>query len=139
MTLPSWPEELGRALVDGYAQTRGESRKIARGDEGPPWVRRGRSKSTQSRPVSFFATRDQLARLDRFYVEECQEGALPFLAPDWSQDERGLMSAEGLELLTHDDEPLLITATLVCLFGQPPNAAAWGGHWRVSFELVILP
>lgn len=140
MTMPSWPTELLRPLVEGFQQGREDNRLIARSDRGPPRVRRGMSKATQAVGVAFYVTHDQRARFDRFYDEETDIGALPFLVPAWGVDNHDLLTGDGLNLLTHDDVPLLIASTWVCLFGQTaPSVVPMGLEWRISFDLVILP
>ena len=140
MTMPSWPSELLRPLVDGFQQGREDNRLIARADRGPPRVRRGMSKATEAVGVAFYCSADQRARFDRFHIDETELGALPFLVPGWGIDNHDRLAAEGLNLLTHEDVPLLIAATWVCLFGQTtPSVVPMGLEWRISFDLVILP
>lgn len=140
MTMPSWPAELVRPLREGYQQQRGDNRRFASGEQGPPRVRRGVSKAITTVPMSFYVTSDQRARFWRFYIEETEEGALPFIMPDWTRDEHDLLTAGGLNLLTHDDVPLLIAATWAVLFGQStPNETPMGVEWRINFDVMVLP
>ena len=138
--MPSWPTELERPLRDGYQRQRGDNRRMTQAEQGPPRVRRGRSKSIQTVPMSFYLSYDQEARFQRFYVEETEEGALPFLIPNWGTDGSELLTPSGLSLTDHEDTPLLIAATWVAMFGESvPNTDPMGVEWRVSFNLVILP
>lgn len=140
MTLPSWPTELLRPLVDGFQHAKQDNRIIARSERGPPRVRRGMSKATEAVSVAFYCSDDHKARFERFHVEETDVGALPFLVPSWIVDNHDLLTAEGLNLLDHEGTPLLIAGTWVCLFGQSaPSTVPMGLEWRVSFDLVILP
>jgi hypothetical protein len=140
MSMPSWPVELKKPLSDGFQQAREDNRRIMRAERGPPRIRRGSSKAAEAVSVAFYCSHDQRARFDRFHIEETEEGALPFLVPAWGVDNHDLLTADGLNLLTHDDVPLLIASTWVCLFGQTmPSVVAMGLEWRVSFDLVILP
>lgn len=98
------------------------------------------SKAAQAVGVAFFVSHDQRGRFDRFFDDETEQGALPFLVPSWGIDNVGLLAADGLDLLTHEDAPLLIAATWVCMFGQTmPSVVPMGLQWRISFDLVILP
>lgn len=140
MSMPSWPVELKKPLADGFQQAREDNRRLLRAERGPPRVRRGSSKASEAVSVAFYLSHDQRARFDRFHIEETEEGALPFLVPAWGVDNHDLWTADGLNLLTHDDVPLLIASTWVCLFGQTmPSVVAMGVEWRISFDLVILP
>ena len=140
MTMPSWPSELLRPLVDGFEQAKQDNRIIARSDRGPPRVRRGMSKVAEAVSVAFYCTDDHKARFDRFHIEETELGAWPFLVPSWVTDNHELLTADGINLLDHEDTPLLIAATWVCLFGQSmPSVVPMGLEWRISFDLVILP
>jgi hypothetical protein len=140
MSMPSWPTELLRPLVDGFQQAPEDTRRFIRADRGPPRVRRGSSKATEAVGVAFYCTDDQKARFERFRIEETDLGALPFLVPSWVVDNHDLLTADGLNLLNHEDTPLLIAGTWVCLFGQTmPSTVPMGLEWRISFDLVILP
>ena len=140
MTLPTFPTELVKPVADGWRQQRGESRRRAGGDQGPPRTRRGISKAADVVQMSFICDHDQRARFERFYDEDTAEGALPFLIPDFATDGDMLMTADGALLTDDEDNPLLIASTLVCMFGeQLPGYAPIGAHWQVSFILTVLP
>jgi hypothetical protein len=140
MSMSSWPQELRKPLTEGFQQGREDNRLLSRAERGPPRVRRGMSKATEAVGVAFHVSHDHRARFNRFYDEETDQGALPFLVPSWGIDNHDLMTAGGLNLLDHEDTPLLIAATRVCLFGQSmPTVVPMGLEWRISFDLVILP
>ena len=140
MTLLSWPSEIVAPLVDGFQQGREDNRLIARSDRGPPRVRRGMSKAAQAVSVAFYVDRDKRSRFERFFNDETEQGTVPFLVPSWGIDNQNLLTADGINLLDHEDTPLLIAATWVCLFGQSmPSVVPMGLEWRISFDLVILP
>ncbi|WMT85560.1 hypothetical protein NO932_11540 [Pelagibacterium sp. 26DY04] len=140
MTLPAWPPELYRPLVDGFQRGTGDNRRFGQFDNAPPTVRRGTSKATESVSVSFVCSYDQKARFERFYDDECKEGAAVFTMPAWDSDGVYVLTADGIHLLDHEDDPLLVTSTWACLFGQGgATVTPFGLDWKVAFELVILP
>ena len=140
MTLPSWPIELLEPISDGWRQQRGESRRRGGGDQGPPRMRRGVSKAADAVQMTFVCTHDERARFDRFYDEDTDEGALPFLIPDFATDGDALMTGEGSLLTDENDNPLLIASTWVAMFGdQLPSYAPIGLRWQITFILTVLP
>lgn len=141
MTLPSWPADLGRPLLDGLSFSRDDVRQFASAERGPPRVRRRISKASRSATVSFRFTPDQRARFWRFFDVDTAEGSAPFVVPAWGNNDLELLTSEGLEVLTHDGAPVLLVSSWLCLFGSTmPSEVPFGGDaWRTSFDLVILP
>lgn len=138
--MPSWPAELSRPLADAFQRQRGENRRISQGDQGPPRVRRGMSKSVDTVQIALYLSYDQKARFYRFHDEETEEGALPFLMPGWAKQDQNLLTVDGLYLTDENDVPLLLDDTWPCLFGQSrPNDVVMGVEWRVTFDVIILP
>lgn len=140
MTLPNWPTDLPEPVGDGFRIARGERRRRSQGDQGPPRMRRGISKSVDQVQMSIVVSHNERARFERFYREETSEGALPFLMPDWSRNGDYLTMADGTFLTDAAGNRLTMAVTLPCLFGdQLPTYSAIGGHWQLSFVVTVLP
>ena len=140
MTLPTYPTELPAPLADPYQVARGDGRILSRNDAGPPNIRSRYAEPVDAVQFSTFLDRSQLARFDRFYVEETKRGAKPFLIPDPGTDGWALLTDDGSPLLTDDGTPLLLAETWLVLFGQKlPVVTNKATYWTVSFELTVLP
>lgn len=140
MTLPFYPDELPKPTQDGYQVARGDGRIMSRNDAGPPNIRRRYTSVINTVQFSTFLSRAQLARFDRFYVEDTKQGAKPFLLLDPGTDGWALLDDDGSPLLTEDSVPLLLAETWVVTFGgKLPVITNRATHWTVSFEVAVLP
>lgn len=140
MTVPVWPAELERPLRDGYNPQRGEGRRLSSEDAGPFRVARRYSSIADSVRMTFDWSRVQLARFNRFYVDEVAHGSLPFWMPDWEFDGLRLLTDDGLPLLTDDGTPLLMASSWLVLFGRGlPSRSLYGVRCKVSFEIAVMP
>ena len=138
--MPRWPDDLPCQPISGWPESLGENRSLNQGEQGPPRVRRKMSKRTDTVSLTYRFTRNDRARFERFYTEEVEDGSMPFLLPDPGSNNFPLLTAGGLQLMTHDDAPLVIASTWVCLFGTSlPSWVRSGQIWRCSFDWVILP
>lgn len=140
MTLPSYPSELPTPLSDGYQVARGDGRIMGRNDAGPPNIR-GRFYAVVSTvQFSTFLSRSQLARFDRFYVEDTKKGAKPFLLPDPGTHGWPLLTDDGTPILTDAGVPILLAEIwLVTFGGKLPVVTNKATYWTVSFEIMVLP
>ncbi|MEP2437591.1 MAG: hypothetical protein ABJH93_11905, partial [Roseibium sp.] len=125
----------------GWKLLRGESRRRAQGDQGPPRMRRGISKAVDQMQMTLLLTHNERARFERFYREETSEGALPFLMPDWSRNGDLLTMADGTVLTDASGNRLTMSVIVPCLFStdQLPSYAAIGAHWQLAFVITVLP
>lgn len=140
MTLPLYPEELPRPLQDPYQLARGDGRIVSRNDAGPPNIRGRFSSVVDTVHFSTFLSRAQLARFERFYLEDTKRGAKPFLLADPGTDGWPLLADDGSPLLTEDSVPLLLAETwLVTFGGKLPVITNRALHWTVTFEVSVLP
>ena len=140
MTLPSYPAELPKPLSDGYQVARGDGRIMSRNDAGPPNIRGRYSAVVNTVQFSTFLSRSQLARFDRFYIEDTKRGAKPVLLPDPGTDGWAWLDEDELPVLDEGDVPMLLTETwLVTFGGKPPVVTNKATFWTISFELTVLP
>ncbi|BBE74366.1 hypothetical protein [Oharaeibacter diazotrophicus] len=140
MTIPVYPDDLPRPLRDGYGRVFPDGRARAQQDAGPPRSVRRFSSAAQRVSLVTTLTRDQGARLLRFWVEDTAGGSLPFLMPDPTAHGWPLLTAAGTPLLTEAGAPILLGAWWLVLFGdQPPQEAATGIRFRYSFTVAVMP
>jgi hypothetical protein len=95
------------------------------------------------RPVSGTTRcrQDQVARIDRFWLEDLKKGTLPFLFPDQIYNNANLLT-DGLEqLLTDEDEVLLVSGWHLVQFAEPPRSVPLrrSTMFAVSLSLNVLP
>lgn len=140
MTLPVWPSELSEPTGDGWKIRPGDSRRRAPGDQGPPRVRRGVSRSVTAIRGVFIFDVHETARFERFLYEETVEGALPFLMPDFKRSGEYLTMADRTVLTDRLGNPLVATVTKLCMFGeQLPAFDPLGAEWQVSVDISVMP
>ena len=140
MTLPLWPAELGRPDQEGYSRARLDNRRHSQSQQGPRRVQGGRSKFGEIVSFSLFATIDRQARFWRFFDEEVAAGALPFVMENPEMTGQPLTTETGDEIIDENGEVITIVDTWLCLFGQNmTTVTSWGMHYRLAFDLVIMP
>lgn len=142
MAIPVWPSELPQKFVqDGYGRGFGDGRQFVAMGQGPAKTRR--RYSAVVKPVSglFMASADQLARLERFWDEETDGGALPFLIIDAVFHGAPLLTDTGDILTNEDGVPLLIESWWIAMFGEsaPEATAVSHDHYRISVQLNVMP
>jgi hypothetical protein len=134
-----WPADLPAPIRDDYGVTLGDNRRFTQGDAGPPRPKGNRSKPTRGVAMTLIATRNQLARFERFR-DDVGYGAVPFLMPDYGTHGWGLASEDGAPLMTEGGGVLLLDAWFTCLFGQrAPAISVTGLNFRITFDLLVLP
>jgi hypothetical protein len=85
-------------------------------------------------------TVNEWARLQRFYIEETQSGALPFIMPDYERQGLPLSTTAGARLTNRAGNRLVIASTWLCQFSDAlPSATVVGVERQVSFRVEILP
>lgn len=141
MTVPSWPSELSQRLQTGSFSTSPRDGRLRTAPETGPKLTRRRT-SANSKPVSgqFECGFDGLGRLERFWDETLAGGVLPFSFPTQTLDNLSLLTADGQQLLTEADAPILITSYDLVVFSEKYQVAPVGGRWfRVSINLEVMP
>lgn len=142
MTIAVWPADLPQKLItDGYSYSFADGRLKTAMDAGPPKMRRRFSSAVRPAAGQFYGSADDMARLERFWMEETGGGALPFVLPDQNSDGLGLQADDGTQLLDDHGQPLINTASWLALFGEtPPQRQVVSGLiWKAAFTLTILP
>lgn len=142
MAIPVWPGDLPqRVLSDGYSYGFADGRLKTAMERGPPKTRRGSSAAVKLVSAQIYGDQNDIARLERFWIEDLAHGALPFLIPDQNRDELALVTDDGLQLLDDQGRRLINTAWWLVLFGEtPPQAQPVSGMiHRSTFTLTVLP
>lgn len=141
MTIPTFPTDLPRPLVAGYGAQRFDPRRRRSFDAGPPKFSRRYGAVARTVTLSMRLWAWQAAKFDRFYIDDCQEGALPFYMQDYMVDGMNLLDENGLVLTDENDVPLLWSKIMLCAWGDTPPA--FGDPVMttqvVSFSVVELP
>ena len=86
MRIPTFPPELPRPQVSGFRRQRSDPRRRRTFDAGPPKFARRYSAVPVTFSLSMRLHAWQVALFDRFYVEDCADGSLPFYMPDYTVD-----------------------------------------------------
>lgn len=141
MTIPTFPTDLPRPLISGYGHQRFDPRRRRSFDAGPPKFSRRYSAVPRGIEMSMRLQAWQRAKFDRFYIDVCQEGSLPFYMLDVTVDGLPLLDEQGSMLLTADGVPLLWSKVMLCLWGDTPPAFGnpMLGRQDVSFSVVEMP
>ena len=107
--MPSWPTSGGfpQLPLDGTWSRQRQSNKIEFSpDAGPPKSRRRSTVSVVTASFSLLLTAAQLAALDAFFDDDCNEGVTPFT---WANPETGAAEAWSFAsppAVTHRTGPL---------------------------------
>jgi hypothetical protein len=142
MAIPVWPAELPqRVLRDGYSEQLRDGRLFTKASAGPPKTRRRYSAAVLPVTASIVVDYAAKARLERFWTEETDWGALPFIMPDQTHDGVPILTSAGVPMLTSAGVPMLITAKWLAMFseGAAPKFEPWGVQFKSSFSLTVLP
>lgn len=135
-----WPSELPRPERDSWQKQSQEARRKTQADVGPPRYRRRFSGVPKLVTLSVLLNRNQCAIFDKFFEEECSQGALRFWMPDPATDGWTLLASDGRPLLTTDGQPILLAKRWLCAWGdQLPVETVVGIEFRKSFSIVVLP
>lgn len=143
MAIAIWPYDLPqRFITDGYQSGFAENRVASQPEIGPPKLRRRTSASPRPVTGQLVLSANQRARLERFWIEEIDEGIQPFWFPDQELDGHQLTTEGMLPLQTQAAQNLLIAGWWLVQFpvDAPPTWGAEGPIYRrAALQLLILP
>jgi hypothetical protein len=141
MTIPTFPDGLPRPLVASYGRQRFDPRRKTSYDAGPPSYDLRYTAVPVMHTLSMRLWAWQTAVLERFHIEDCREGTLPFYMRDYSIDGLPILDEAGVPLLDSDGVPLLMSKVMLCLWGDAPPS--WGSpvttRQVVSFTVLEMP
>ncbi|NEX47597.1 hypothetical protein [Pseudotabrizicola algicola] len=137
----TWPADLPRPERPSWQLTSQDARRKTQSDAGPARYRRRFSSAAKLVTLSVILTRDQKAIFDRFFHEDCAEGARLFYMPDPTTDGWALLTSDGTPLLTGGGVPILMAARWLCSWGdQVPVETIHGQvEFKKSFNLQVMP
>ena len=136
----TWPDTLPHPERDSWQVQPQDARRKRQSDAGPPAYRRRFSSVAKTVQLSVLLSRDEKAVFDRFFHDDCKEGALLFQMPDPTTDGWPMLSTEGDDLLIDTDTPLLLSALWLCAWGDAvPTETLVGLEFRKSFSVVVMP
>lgn len=141
MTIALWPADLPQTVrVDGFGLAQADGRLRLPMDTGPEQVRRRTSAAVKPFASQMRVDTNQMARLDRFWIEEIGCGALPFMFPDPVNDGQPLLDDTGVALTDENDVPLLVTAWYLLMFAEKYTISALrSGRYMVAMQLSVMP
>jgi len=141
MTVPSWPAEMPYPQRTSYRSQRFDARRKTTFDAGPPGRSRRFSAVGRTIALTFRLTALRAAVFERFYVDTCAEGSLPFWMPDYMVDGIPLLTETGAQLLDENGVPLLCSKIMLVAWGDetPTQSNVKLLERDVSFEVIELP
>ncbi|APX21321.1 hypothetical protein [Salipiger profundus] len=140
MTVPSWPTALPRPLRSSYRASATDPRLKRAQDAPVPAYRRRYSSVARGLQLSLVLSRAQKAVFDTFHTETTGFGTTPFWMPDPVTDGWPLLTPEGQYLLTPEGQRILLSARLLCVFGdEVPSETLRGMSFTVSFSVWVMP
>lgn len=139
--IQNWPSELPRPERESWQLVPQEARRKRQADAGPPAYRRRFSSVPKLVTMSVILTRNQKAVFDRFFHDDCAEGAELFYIPDPTTDGWALLASNGLPLLTGAGQPLLLAKRWLVAWGDqlPTETVVRQVQFQKTFSLVVMP
>jgi len=139
--IQTWPSVLPRPERSSWQRSSQEARRKTQPDNGPPRYRRRFSSAARLVTMSLILDRNERAIFDRFFAEDCAEGASLFYMPDPTTDGWPLLTASGLPMLNGADEPVLLAARWLCAWGDelPVETISGQVEFKKTFSIVVLP
>lgn len=135
-----WPAELPRPERDTWQLQAQDARRKTQSDAGPSRYRRRFSSVARNVSLSLVLSRNGKAIFDRFFHDDCREGAALFYMPDPTTDGWPLLTSSGVPLLTADGTPILMSARWLCTWGsETPVETLQGVEFRKTFSVMVLP
>lgn len=137
-----YPPELPQFVTsDRFQKGAGDGRLRTRMGSGQSKVRRLTGMPVKPLSAQAHYSRGELGRFWTWWEDDLRGGSLPFFMRNQIIDGRALLDDDFEEVTDEDDNPILITAWWLCLFGegQPTETALGAELYRVAFELEILP
>lgn len=137
-----WPASLPMPNKEGFQLTPGAAgRQRRRADTGPGGMRRRSTAITSIMSMTFNLKRRHWAKLDEFVTDTVKGGTLAFYMPDPITDGWPLTDDAGAPMLNEAGQPILMSKTLFCQFGDPLPAITGvkGIEFIVSVTIEVLP
>lgn len=139
MSVSVWPTELPRPTQQGYQATTAETRR-RRLAGGPLGFSRRFSSGPRIVNLTIECTRALKAIFDAFFEQTTKGGSLPFWMPDPTSDGTVLLDDQFAPVLDQADQPILMSARWLVLFGEElPIETNSGGRYVISFTVAVLP
>lgn len=138
-TVPTWPTTLPRPERNGFSRVPQDARQRRQNEAGPPSYRKKFSSVADTVTLSVLLTRWQKSTFDTFYRTTLDFGTRAFYMPDPTTDGWRSYDATGTPILDEDGNPVLLSATWTCLWGDPPTETVSGIEFRKSFSVIVMP
>ncbi len=136
MTVPLWPAQLRQFMsAPDFSTAPPDGRLRSPVDAGPAKLRRRVTVAIKPVSGSIRCDQDQMARLERFWLEDLRGGVLPFLFPDQVYNNALLCTEAGEPLLTEASDNLLVANWWLVQFAEPPPLRPLR---RVTAHIVTL-
>lgn len=140
MSVPTWPAALPRPRRSGWQAQFADPRLKRQADTGMPGARRRWSKAARQVSLTLTVTRDERAVFDRFFEHELKHGSKPFRMPDPTTDGWAMLAGDGTPLLTPHGQPLLLSGSWLCVFGEEmPSETIEGVRFTLSLNIWVMP
>lgn len=139
MSVQVWPSELPRPNRKQWQSVPQDTRNKKSPKSGPPSYGKGLSRAVTQVSIALDLTFDQRQVFDRFFHQECNEGVILFWMPDPIVTGRALTFSNGMPLLNEGGQPLIVTKTWLCRWGDnlPTETIPSQLHYRKTFSLWV--
>ena len=135
-----WPSDIPRPERSTWQLTPQDARRKTQSEAGPPRYRRRFSSAAKMVTLSVILSRNGKAIFDRFFHDDCAEGAHLFYMPDPTTEGWPLLAANGSPLLTSGGAPILLGGRWLCGWGdQLPAETVQGVEFKKTFSVVVMP
>ena len=135
-----WPSDIPRPERSTWQLTPQDARRKIQSEAGPPRYRRRFSSAAKMVTLSVILSRNGKAIFDRFFHDDCAEGAHLFYMPDPTTEGWPLLAANGSPLLTSGGAPILLGGRWLCAWGdQLPAETVQGVEFKKTFSVVVMP
>ncbi len=134
-----FPPDLLQPLRQGYRYQAGEARRFAAQDAGPERIALRISNTPDVVGMTLDLTADEAAAFWNFWRDDTRRGLYAFVIPDPEVDGWSWLYDDGTPVLCEDDEPALLSAHWVAMFGRAvPQSTPLGVRKRISFDLLVM-
>ncbi|MDO6587326.1 hypothetical protein Q4543_17580 [Salipiger sp. 1_MG-2023] len=137
MTYPTFPTDLPKPLQSGYTATRASVKKSVQGDKGPP---RGILQSRMAwttHNVSLRLTAQQHNDLQRFFIEDLDEGSSYFWMRHPVNDGAAMTDEDGEILLDEDGAVILHEQMILAQWSEAFDVGSFSAR-RPVFSFVVI-
>ena len=137
MTYPTFPTTIPKPLQSGYSAQRASVKRAVQGDKGPP---RGILQSRMAwttHTISLRLTAQQHNDLERFFIEDLDEGSHYFWMRHPTKDGVPMTDENGALLLDELDQIILHEAVILAQWSDAFDVGQFA-RWSPVFSFTVI-